>query len=179
MSFSATWPIATESDSDGGLRDTTFLRVSWKIAGWMSKETKINLSSWHSCISTVRNQRRTVGMKVIGNRSHISLPSCACHWWVQTSLHFPFLYKLLTLTSLQTLTKDISWHPEKQIASSPSSHCWKRPETWHVPFTGEENTRSSQGQYKPTPSQQHFLSPRGETLSGFRSTKAEHVSGWN
>lgn len=61
LSVSVAWPIATKFDSDEGLRDITFLQVSWKIAGWMSTETKINLSSRDSCISIVRNQRRIVG----------------------------------------------------------------------------------------------------------------------
>lgn len=133
LSVSAAWPIATEFDSDEGLRDITFLWVSWKIAGWMSRESKINLSSRDSCISIVRNQR-TIGMKVTGDRSSISSPSWACHWCTWTSLHFLFLYKLLPLTSLQTLIKDISWHPKKQIAPSPSSHSQKRPGTWQAQF---------------------------------------------
>lgn len=109
LSVSAAWPIATEFDSDEGLRDITLLWVSWKIAGWMSRESKINLSSRDSCISIVRNQKRTIGMKVTGDRSRISSPSWACHWCTGTSLHLPFLYKLSPLTSLSKVQINEVW----------------------------------------------------------------------
>lgn len=103
VSSSAAWPVATEFDSDEGLRDITFLWVSWKIAGWISRETKINLSSRDSCMSIVRNQRRTVSMKVTGTRSNISFSFWACPWWVETLLSF----------CLYTLTPNLCENPKK------------------------------------------------------------------
>lgn len=65
-----------------------------------------------------------------------------------------------------------SW---KQTASPPR-HCWKRPDTWWVQFTSEENTHLRPDQNTVTPSQQPFLSPRGEAFVQCSDQQSLNVS---
>lgn len=174
MSFSAAWPIATEFDSDKGLRDITFLWVSWKIAGWMSRETTINLSRRDSWMSIVRNQR-TVGMKVTGNRSNISFPFWASPWWVETSLSF----------SLYTLTPNICENPNRGYLVA----FWKADCIFPIKLLLKEARNLSgfssqvpiQAKASRGPPQASCVSCHLEVklCPQFRKTKPEHVSGRN
>lgn len=175
MSVSVAWPIATEFDSDEGLRDITFLQVSWQIASWMSTETKINLPSRDSCISIVRNQRKTVGMIVKEtDPTSYCLPCLSLTRKDLSSLSFSLQIFIPNITEiLNKVYVMLSWEAD---APSPSSYCWKGRKAWQVECIGkwihiQANVTTC------SPQANSFSCNQEVTVCpGFRSGKSERAS---